>query len=109
MATLFFRDPRAFALALMMILAMGLSAALTVGRQEDPTITNLFATVVTAYPGADPARVEALVTARIEEELRGVAEIGEITSVSRPGVSVIRVELADTLPDARIETAWTDI
>ena len=56
METLFFRNKRIVALAILMILAAGVSALMTVGRQEDPTISNLFATVVTPYPGADPAR-----------------------------------------------------
>ena len=62
METLFFRNKRIVALAVMMIFAAGLSALLSIGRQEDPTITNIFATVVTPYQGADPARVESLVT-----------------------------------------------
>ena len=69
MATLFFRNRRIFALTVLMILAAGISALVSIGRQEDPTITNIFATIVTPYPGADPARVEALVTEKIEDEL----------------------------------------
>ena len=103
----FYRNPRGFAIAVLVILAMGWSAFLTIGRQEDPTITNLFATVLTPYPGAEPARVEALVTEKIEAELRGVAAISEIGSVSRTGLSVINIDLAETLPKSEIEPAWT--
>ena len=78
METLTFRQPRLVALALLVIIAAGLSSLLAIGRQEDPTITNLFATITTPFPGADPARVEALVTAEIEEELREIAEIDQI-------------------------------
>ena len=62
MSTLFYREWRLAALVIGMLIALGLSALLSIGRQEDPTITNLFATILTPYPGADPARVEALVT-----------------------------------------------
>ncbi len=109
MRTLFFREWRVTLLALLLILASGFSALLTIGRQEDPTITNLFATVVTPYPGADPARVEALVTERIEEELRQIEEINEILSTSRTGISVISVELHQTLADDEIETIWSEV
>jgi len=61
MDTLFLRKPRLVVLALLVILSAGLSALWSIGRQEDPTITNIFATITTIYPGADPARVEALV------------------------------------------------
>ena len=54
MTTLFYRDARVFALAILLIVAAGASALMTIGRQEDPTITNLFATIVTPFPGADP-------------------------------------------------------
>ena len=54
METLFFRQWRLFALAVGMIVVLGSSALLTIGRQEDPTITNLFATIITPFPGAEP-------------------------------------------------------
>ena len=91
------------------MVAAGVAAFLSLGRQEDPTITNLFATVSTQFPGADPARVEALVTAEIEEELRTIAEVDLVTSVSRTGVSVVSVELIQTLSDTEIEQTWTDV
>jgi multidrug efflux pump subunit AcrB len=105
----FFRNPRGFALAILVVLAMGWSAWLTIGRQEDPTITNLFGTVLAPYPGAEPARVEGLVTEKIEAELRSVAAIAEIASVSRTGLSVITVELVETLPKDAIEDAWNEV
>ena len=77
MDTLLFRHRRVFALVVLIIVSVGSSALLTIGRQEDPSITNLFATVTTPYPGASPARVEALVTEKIEEELREISEILE--------------------------------
>ncbi|MEM6465622.1 MAG: efflux RND transporter permease subunit, partial [Pseudomonadota bacterium] len=55
------------------------------------------------------ARVEALVTAEIEEEIRKIAEVSEVTSVSRSGVSVVSVELLETLEDAKIEQVWTEM
>ncbi|MCV0425304.1 MAG: efflux RND transporter permease subunit [Roseibium sp.] len=109
METLFFRQPRLVALTTLVILAAGMSALLGIGRQEDPTITNLFATVTTVYPGADPARVEALVTEKIEEELREVEEIDVIESTSGSSISIIRIELLDTLDEQVIEQAWSEI
>jgi multidrug efflux pump subunit AcrB len=50
----FFRNPRGFALAILVVLAMGWSAWLTIGRQEDPTITNLFGTVLAPTPAPSP-------------------------------------------------------
>ncbi|MEO1639261.1 MAG: efflux RND transporter permease subunit [Pseudomonadota bacterium] len=108
MRTLTFRQPRLVALILLVLVSAGMSSFLSLGRQEDPTITNLFATVTTQFPGADPARVETLVTAEIEEELRTIPEVDVITSVSRSGVSVVSIELLQTLDDATIEQVWSE-
>ncbi len=108
METLTFRHPRLVALILLVLVSAGFSSFLSLGRQEDPTITNLFATVTTQFPGADPERVEALVTAEIEEELRKIAEVDEVSSVSRSGVSVVSVELLETLDETTIEQIWAE-
>ncbi|MFQ6554270.1 efflux RND transporter permease subunit [Aestuariibius insulae] len=109
MGALTFRQPRIVALALLVIIAAGASALLAIGRQEDPTITNLFATVTTPYPGAEPGRVETLVTAEIEDVLREVAEVDVINSTSTTGMSIISVELVETTPENRIEQIWAEI
>ena len=109
MLSLFFRERRLTVLAILVLVSAGLSSFLTIGRQEDPTITNLFATIVTPYPGAEPARVEALVTEKIEEELREIAEIDTIESTSRDGVSSVTVELSSFISEAEIEQAWSEI
>ncbi|MEM1164086.1 MAG: efflux RND transporter permease subunit, partial [Pseudomonadota bacterium] len=108
METLTFRRPRLVALILLVLISAGLSSFLSLGRQEDPTITNLFANITTQFPGADPGRVEALVTAEIEEVLLEIAEVDTVDSVSRTGVSVVAVELIETLDEATIEQVWSE-
>lgn len=109
MGTLTFRQPRLVALILLVLIAAGASALLAIGRQEDPTITNTFASVTTAYPGAEPARVESLVTARIEEALREVPEVDVLQSVSAVGISIVQVELDETIAPSRIEGVWSEL
>lgn len=109
MTTLLYRDARLFALVILLMVAAGTSALLTIGRQEDPTITNIFATIITPFPGADPARVESLVTEKIEAELRTISEIDEIRSVSRLGTSVVQVKLSQFISDEELELAWSEI
>ncbi len=109
MWTLYFRHWRVFALTVAVIVVTGLGALNSIGRQEDPSLTNLFATILTPYPGAGPERVEALVTEKIEEEIRKIAEVKDIESTSRRGISVITVELSQFISDAEIENAWSEI
>ncbi|MEO0637069.1 MAG: efflux RND transporter permease subunit [Pseudomonadota bacterium] len=108
-ATLTYRQPRLTFLILMVLVAAGLSALLAIGRQEDPTITNLFATVTTSFPGASPERVETLVTAEIENAVKEIPEVDTITSSSSTGISIVSIELTETLADDRIEQVWSEI
>ena len=109
METLFFRNKRILAVAILVILAAGLSALTSIGRQEDPAFSKIFATVVTPFPGAGPARVESLVTEKIEEQLRGIAEIEEVESISRTGISVVQIELDWDTPKSDIEQIWSQV
>ena len=99
MTTMFYRNPRSLALALLIILVGGLSAFMTIPREEDPKYTNRFATIITAYPGATAERVERLVTEKIEEKLQEKAEIKEIRSQSRNGISIVSLELEGNIYD----------
>lgn len=107
--TLTFRQPRLVFLILMVLIASGLSALLSIGRQEDPTITNIFATVTTAFPGATPGRVEALVTVEIEEAIKEIPEVDTIDSVSSTGISIVSIELVETIADDKIEQVWSEV
>ncbi len=107
--TLTFRRPRTVFLLLMVLIAAGAAALLAIGRQEDPTITNLFATVTTQFPGASPARVETLVTREIENAMKEIAEVDVVSSSSSTGISIVSVELAETLADDDIDIVWTEV
>ncbi len=109
METFFFRNPRLFLLVVGMIVALGAASYQSIGRQEDPTITNLFANMITPFPGADPARVEALVTRKLEDELKTIPEINEINATSRTGVSFVSIELSNYVPDDEIEQVWSEV
>ncbi|MEE4109067.1 MAG: efflux RND transporter permease subunit [Halieaceae bacterium] len=96
-------------LTVLVIFLVGLASLRSLGRQEDPTITNFVATVTTFFPGAEPTRVEALVAKPLEEALRGVAEVDEVRSLSSTGVASVVVELHETLSDQAIERAWSEV
>lgn len=109
METATFRNPRLVALILLVLISAGLSALLSLGRQEDPTITNIQSVITTIYPGADPARVESLVSQKLEDELREIPEIDTVISTSSTGVSVVQIELLETIDPDLIEEVWTDV
>ncbi|MBV6657630.1 MAG: efflux RND transporter permease subunit [Devosiaceae bacterium] len=100
-------NKRILALSVLFLLALGLGAIQTVSRSEDPTIKARIAGITTIYPGASATRVEALVTQIIEEELRTLPEIDELSSTSRAGVSIVQVTLADRITD--VAPVWSRV
>ena len=107
MFTLFYRNLRLLILTLVLIIVWGLSSYQLLPRLEDPELTSRGARVTTFLPGANPYRVESLVTEKIEEELREIEEIETLQSTSRKGTSNIVIELFDEVKD--VERVWARI
>ena len=96
-------------LTVLVILMVGVASLNVLGRQEDPTITNFFANITTFFPGAEPRRVEALVSKPLEKTLRRIAGVNEVRSTSSTGVSAVNVELYETLSDEEIKRTWSEV
>lgn len=78
------------------------------GRFEDPEFLIRQAAIVTPYPGALPAQVAEEVTQVIEEAVQQLQELKEVTSVSRMGSSLVKVEIdmAFAPTKAELEQVW---
>lgn len=109
MATLFFRLSRLSILAVFLLTIAGLGALYTLGRQEDPSLTERFGVIVTPFPGASAERVEALITDPIEDSIRELAEIDDVISTSRSGISLINVNIREDLSATEVDQTWTQI
>jgi multidrug efflux pump subunit AcrB len=94
-ADAFHRRPRLLFLVVSLILVAGASAFAVLPRAEDPSLKGRVARVLTRLPGGSPERVEALVTEKIERELREVPQIRLLRSESRREVSLVTIELED--------------
>ncbi|NOH96669.1 efflux RND transporter permease subunit [Vibrio sp. 99-70-13A1] len=88
-----------------LLLVSGISAFMTLPRAEDPVIENRYANITTSFPGASAERVETLVTEVIENKLRELSEVKLVTSTSRPGVSIVTLELNDDITEP--EPVWS--
>jgi multidrug efflux pump subunit AcrB len=104
---LYYRNRRLLALTVLLALVAGFSAWMTLPRREDPELTDRNAIVFTRYPGASAERVEALVTEKIEDELREIEEIRKLESSSRTGISVVAIELSDDI--TKTAEVWSRI
>ena len=73
------------------VLAGGLSL-MNMKRSFFPEMQSRILQISMAYPGASPKEMEEGITTRIEEALRGIVGIKEITSTSSENFSSVRVE-----------------
>ncbi|MBK8166089.1 MAG: efflux RND transporter permease subunit [bacterium] len=100
------RYPMIFAfMALATIL--GLKSYLELPRESSPDVKIPFVMVTAPYAGTSPADMENLVTRKLEQRLKGVEDLKEMTSSSSYGMSVItlefdsRVDMSDALQSVR--------
>lgn len=107
MALVFYRTPRFLILLLLVLSALGSAGYLSLPRLEDPTLSPRFALIRAYMLGADTARIESEITVPIEERLQEVDSLRLVRSQSRPGVSVVVVELKDEEND--LEAAWAEV
>ena len=103
----FYKDPRLTLLVICLILVSGLSSFVLLPRMEDPQLVERAAFINTSFPGADPSRVESLVTEKIEDELHEIDEIKELRSSSQEGFSAISIELRDDVYADEAATVWS--
>ncbi len=79
---------------LMIVLLVG---GLLIGRQVKqevfPEFSLDFVTISVPYPGASPAEVEQGIILAIEEQVRGLDGIKQVTSLAREGMGTVAVEL----------------
>jgi len=96
-------------IAILVVAIIGIGNYFKLERDSMPPYTVRIASVVTRFPGADPQKVEVLVTEPLEEVIREMAEVKTINSESRPGLSVITVELITAVSGKELQSVWTSL
>ncbi len=84
---------------ILLIVVVGISMFVRFPRLEDPSIVIREAVIVAQFPGMETPLMEDLITRRIEEQIRTMPEIDEITSDSKTGVTIIHAILRDEYDD----------
>jgi multidrug efflux pump subunit AcrB len=88
----YFQSAQITPLIALVALLLGLFAVLVTPREEEPQINVTMANVLIPFPGASAKNVEQMVSVPAEQVLSQIADIEHVTSVSRPGMSVITVQ-----------------
>src|SRR5690606_31750037 len=87
------RYPHVTLFALLVIAIAGTMAFMQLGQREDPDFTFRAMVVRTIWPGATTEQVDQQVTDRIEKKLQEVPYFKWTRSYSKPGESLIVLEL----------------
>ncbi len=93
-------------LIIIVIAILGLAGYQQLARDSMPPFTIRICSIVTQFPGADPQRVEELVTNPIEEVAQELPELKTVTSESRTGVSIVAVEVLPEIREAQLQPIW---
>ena len=94
----YFQSAQITPLIALVALLLGLFAVLVTPREEEPQINVTMANVLIPFPGASAKNVEQMVSVPAEQVLSQIADIEHVTSVSRPGMSVITVQFQVGVP-----------
>jgi multidrug efflux pump subunit AcrB len=87
--------PQVAFVGLAAVLAWGVFGYLKMPQRKDPDIQVRQCMIVTPWPGVEAARVEQLITRKIERQVGLNARIDEIKSISRNGLSVVFGEVQE--------------
>ena len=99
-------------LTLFFLLAIAIAGAMAffrLGQREDPDFTFRAMVVRTLWPGATAEQVDRQVTDRIEKKLQETPYFKWTRSYSKPGESLIILELLDSAPAAEVPGIWYQV
>src|SRR5215470_15016309 len=97
------------AFVLFLIIAMsiaGVGSYLQLGRAEDPSFTIKVMVIQAFWPGATAYEMQSQVADRIEKRLQALPYFDYVKTYSRPGISVLQLQLKDDVPGRLVPTIW---
>lgn len=97
------------ALITAIIIFGGIFSFFSLGRLEDPPFSVKSALVITQYPGATPEEVEQEVTDKLETVIHQLPQVKHIYSMSRDGLSYIKVDIKDRYWAKDLPQVWDEL
>ncbi|MEZ8824945.1 efflux RND transporter permease subunit [Vibrio amylolyticus] len=105
----FAHNPVAANLIMWLLIIGGTFSAFTLNKEVFPTIETNFVQVTVAYPGAAPQEIEEGINIKIEEAIKDIRGIKQLSSVAADSMGTITVEVAsgyqpkDILDEIKLE------
>ena len=100
------------AVVLFLIIASSIAGAyayFNLGRAEDPSFTIKTMIVQAAWPGASAEQMQNLVAEPLEKRLQEFADLDYVKTYSRPGTTVLQVQLKDYMRGRIVADTWYQI
>ncbi|MDD5612117.1 MAG: efflux RND transporter permease subunit, partial [Gallionella sp.] len=94
---------------IIVLMAAGAISYFKLGRAEDPDFTFKVMVVRTLWPGATAEQVEHELTERIEKKLQETPWVDVVRSASKPGESLVFVQLKDYTPKPDVPESWRQV
>jgi len=91
------------------LLLGGMLAYKNLGQDEDPPFTFRAMVVQAFWPGATALQMAEQVTDKLEKKLQETPYVHEITSYSKPGQTVIIINLRESAPPKDVAQAWYQV
>ena len=94
---------------IVVLLLGGLFSYINLGQDEDPPFTFRVMVVRVFWPGADALEMAAQVTDKIERKLQETPNIDKIRSYSKPGETLILLQVKESTAPADTHAAWYQV
>ncbi len=92
LVTIFVKYPFYANIIIVVMLVLGTYSFMNMKRSFFPDVKEKMISISVAYPGASPKEMEEGITVRIEEAIRGIAGIKEVTSTSSENFANVQIE-----------------
>ncbi|MEI7444477.1 MAG: efflux RND transporter permease subunit [Burkholderiales bacterium] len=103
------RHPQLTLFFLLVIAVAGTLSFFKLGQREDPDFAFRGMVIRTLWPGATTEQVDQQITDRIEKKLQETPYFKWTRSYSKPGESLIVLELLDTAPRKDVPQIWYQV
>jgi len=94
---------------ILLSVAAGLYAFLSLGRAEDPAFTVRVMVVSAVWPGASAEQLQSQVVDRLEKRIQEVEYLNKIETTIRPGRADLQVEFHDHTPSQKVPGLFYEV
>ena len=102
------KNPVLVNILMVSIFVLGFLSLSRLPQEQFSEVPFFWVNIVVPYPGVSAADIEKSVTVRIENEMKGLDKLKEISSVTREGVATVRVEFDDGISNEEFDRLFQE-